>query len=95
MSEWAFIETTPAEGLCRLEYFEIHKVQDGRKIPFRITVREHIHPPDLTMKFYAEADQQTNQRTAPYTPSGWGSTLSQALWECISALRRFPYEGQL
>ena len=45
------------------------------------------------LKFYAESDKQTNQNTMPYTPSGWGGTLLQALSECMGAVRRFPYEG--
>ena len=40
-----------------------------------------------------EADKQTNQKTAAYRPSGWGSTLLKALSECVQAIHRFPYEG--
>ena len=93
MSDWTFVETTAGESLCRVEHFGIHKEQDGRKIEFQIAVREYINPPDKAMKYYAETDKQTNQRTAAYTPCGWGTTLSQALWECIGVIRRFPYEG--
>jgi hypothetical protein len=35
------------------------------------------------MRFFAQADKQTNQRTAPFTPVGWGSTLLKALTECV------------
>ena len=45
------------------------------------------------MRFFAQADKQTNQNTAPFTPIGWGSTLLKALSECIRAIHRFPYEG--
>ena len=47
------------------------------------------------MRFFAEANRQTNQNTAPYTPCGWGSTLYKALAECIEAVHRFPYEGPM
>jgi hypothetical protein len=33
-----------------------------------------------------------NQRTAPFRPCGWGSTLSAALSECIRNIRRFEYQ---
>ena len=39
-------------------------------------------------------DKQTNQKTLPYTPNGWGLTLLQALSECVKAMQRFPYEGE-
>ena len=44
------------------------------------------------MRFLAQADKQTNQKTAPYTPTGWGPSLLQALAECVQGIRRFPYE---
>jgi hypothetical protein len=43
--------------------------------------------------FFAEADQQTNQKVAPFTPCGWGRTLLEALEECVRAVNRFPYQG--
>jgi hypothetical protein len=43
----------------------------------------------------AEADKQTNQSIAPYTPTGWGSTLGKALAECVRAINRFAYEGPM
>ena len=39
-------------------------------------------------------DKQTNQKTAAYTPCGWGQTLLQALADCVKAIQRFPYEGE-
>jgi hypothetical protein len=45
------------------------------------------------MLFYAQADKQTNQKTVPYTPVGWGRTLLEALADCIRAIHKFPYEG--
>ena len=60
---------------------------------FRITVREYATRNHLFMHFYAEADKQTNQKTAPFTPCGWGPTLQQALSQCIRTIYLFPYEG--
>jgi hypothetical protein len=45
------------------------------------------------MRFFAQADKQTNQKSAPFTPTGWGESLLQALSECVRAIHRFPYEG--
>ena len=59
-----------------------------------ITVREYATPNHLNMRFFAEADKHTNQKTAPYTPCGWGQTLLQALADCVKAIHRFPYEGE-
>jgi hypothetical protein len=86
--EWKHIEPEPEEQFCRVEHFEIRKGD----VAFGIAVREYISPPDPAMRFFATADRQTNQRTAPYTPVGWGPNLGVALWECVQAIRRFPYE---
>ncbi len=45
-----------------------------------------------SMRFFAQADKQTNQKTAPFSPSGWGSALVKALSECVREIHRFPYE---
>ena len=57
-----------------------------------MTVRKYVNGPDPAMSFFAEADKQVNQKSAPYTPVGWGSTQNDALWECIKAIRKFPYQ---
>ena len=94
MSDWKFISDDAAEALCRIEQFGIRKRQaDGTDVEFVITVREFVQAPDLAMPFFAEADKQVNQRTVPYTPCGWGGTANEALWECVKAIRKFPYEG--
>ncbi len=91
--DWQYVETVAAEGFCRMEHFGIKKVlDDGTSVEFRVTVREYVNRPDPDMAFFAEADKQVNQRTAPYTPVGWGSTRNNALWECVKAIRKFPYE---
>ena len=92
MSEWAYAQEEPHERLCRIEHFAVMKHQTGGNVEFLITVREYHSPPDPAMRFLAQADKQTNQKTAPYTPTGWGSSLLQALGECIKGIRRFPYE---
>jgi hypothetical protein len=94
LTEWKYIEAEPSEQFCRIEYFGVKKAQDGSEIEFLVAVREYVTPPDPSMRFFAQADKQTNQKSVPYTPAGWGSTLSTALWECVQAIRRFPYEPQ-
>lgn len=89
MSDWKFAHYEPAEQLALLHHFAMKKGD----VEFVITVKEYATPPDPAMKFFAEADKQTNQQTAAYTPTGWGPTLLVALSECIRAVRRFPYEG--
>ena len=93
MNDWNYIDADPAEQLAKLHHFSMVKRQADGDIEFQITVREHATPQKLGMHFYAEADKQTNQRTAPFTPCGWGSTLAEALSQCLIAIHRFPYEG--
>ena len=93
MSEWTFAQSNDAEELAQLHFFSVNKQQGDSVIEFRITVKEYAKPNHLSMRFYAEADKQTNQKTAPYTPNGWGLTLLQALSDCVKAIHRFPYEA--
>ncbi len=69
------------------------KRQPEGDIEFVITVREYATGQEKGMHFFAETDKQTNQKTAPFTPCGWGGTLLKALSECVKAVHRFPYEG--
>ncbi len=92
MSDWHYAQEEPAERLCKIEYYSMLKQQAGGQVEFLITVREYVNPPDPAMRFLAQADKQTNQKTAPYTPTGWGSSLLQALAECVKGIRKFPYE---
>ena len=92
MAEWSYVDTEAGEQFCQLQHFAIKKCQEGAEIEFVITVREYINPPDPALKFFAQADKQTNQKTAPFTPVGWGQSMSSALHECVKAIRRFPYE---
>ena len=94
MDEWAYAQTKASEKLSRLNYFSVKKQQDGAEIEFVITVKEFAVPEDPRMRFFAQADKQTNQESAPYTPSGWGETLLSALCDCITEIHRFPYQGK-
>jgi len=96
MSDWELAQNDPAEKLAKLHFFSVMKQQDGAEIEFGIVVKEFvISGQNQSMRFFAEADKQTNQHTAPYTPTGWGSDLLKALSECIRSIHRFPYEGPL
>ena len=92
MSDWHYAQEKPTERLCKIERYSMLKQQAGGDVEFQITVREYVNPPDPAMRFLAEADKQINQKTAPYTPMGWGSSLLQALAECMKGVRKFPYE---
>jgi hypothetical protein len=92
LSEWHYAEEKPSERLCRVEHYSMLKPRAGGDVEFLITVREYVNPPDPAMRFLAQADKQTNQQSAPYTPTGWGSSLLQALAECAKGIRKFPYE---
>ena len=88
MKEWGFAQTDTSQELAEVHHFSIKKGE----VEFLITVKEYITPKEPTAHFFAQADKQTNQRTAPYTPCGWGKTLLEALSECVRAINRFPYE---
>ncbi len=90
MPEWIFAQSDRSDELAQLHFFSMRKHQPGGDIEFRFTVREYATRADESMRFFAEADKQTNQETAPFTPCGWGSTLLKALAECIQAVHRFP-----
>jgi len=94
MKEWGYAQHDVSEELAQLHFFSIKKVQDGQAIEFTITVKEFITPQLGAMTFFAQADKQTNQRTAPYTASGWGNNLMTALRTCIEEIHRFPYEEE-
>ena len=91
-AEWTYVDTEPAECYCNLQYFGIKKRQGDAEVEFVITLREYMNPPDPALKFFAQADRQTNQKTAPFTPVGWGPSGGAALHECVKSIRRFPYE---
>ena len=84
MKEWGFAQLNPSDRLARLHWFSVCKPHEKGEVEMVITVREYVTPKDPEMLFFAQADKDTNQRTAPYRPSGWGRTLLDALSECIA-----------
>ena len=92
MSEWEFAQVEPEQRLARVHHFSMVKNCDGAEVTFLISVKEYLTPQDPAMRFFAEADRQTNQKVAPYTPIGWGKTLLSALSECMREVERFPYQ---
>ena len=94
MADWHFAQTDPSEELAQLHFFSVKKREPTGEVEFRITVREYVNRNAAFMRFFAQADKQTNQQSAPFTPFGWGETLSEALRECIKAIHRFPYQGE-
>jgi hypothetical protein len=93
MDEWKYAQRDPAEQLARLHFFSMMKVQPDGEVEFKITVKEFVTPKDPAHLFFAQADKQTNQKIAPYTPSGWGKSLFEALLECVKEINRFRYPG--
>jgi hypothetical protein len=93
MEDWGFAQTRVSQQLAQLHMFSITKEQPEGEVEFIVTVKEFVTPKEPTMHFFAQADKMTNQKTAPYLPTGWGKTLLEALSECIKAINRFPYEG--
>jgi len=91
MSDWEFAQAEPEQQLAKLHHFSMVKRQDGGDVEFTITVKEYLTPKDPAMGYFAEADKQTNQGVAPYTPIGWGKTLLAALAQCMREVERFPY----
>ncbi len=93
MTEWKFAHADKAERFAQVHYFSIVQKVGDRDVEFIISVKEYVTPEDPAMVFFAVADKQTNQKTMPFTPVGWGNSLLKALSECMRAVRRFPYEG--
>jgi hypothetical protein len=93
MSDWEFAQANEEQQLAKLHHFSMVKQQDGGDVEFTITVKEYLTPKDPAMGYFAEADKQTNQGVAPYTPIGWGKTLLAALAQCMREVERFPYRA--
>jgi hypothetical protein len=69
------------------------KQQDGREIPFAITVKEYaVAPKGQHLRFFAQANRSVNQVTAGFVPSGWGDSVLKALADCMRLIRQFPCE---
>jgi|SRR5271156_3153047 len=94
MTDWMYAQENPAEQLAQLHIFSIVKHQGGSEVAFRITVKEFASPPPgQRLRYFAESDKAVNQKTASFIPCGWGSTLFNALVDCVRLIRQFPYEG--
>jgi hypothetical protein len=93
MSDWEFAQANPEQQLAKLHHFSMCTKQESGEVEFTITVKEFLTPKDPAMGFFAQADKQTNQGVAPYTPIGWGKTLLAALAQCMREVERFPYKG--
>jgi hypothetical protein len=93
MKEWGFAQTDPSQEMAELHLFSIKKQYPGGEVEFVITVKEFITPKEPTMRFFAQTDKETNQKTLPIRPTGWGKTLLEALSECVRNIERFPYEA--
>jgi hypothetical protein len=92
VAEWVHTQKDPAEELAQLHYFSIKKLQPGAEVEFVITVKEFASRNAVQMRFYAQADKEVNQGTAPFRPFGSGDSLLAALTECVRAIRQYPYE---
>jgi hypothetical protein len=96
MSDWMRMQEDRFEQLALYHYFSVMKRQNGKDIPFRITIKEFATPPPgQHVRFFAEADREVNQNTAPFVPCGWSNSLYSALSDCLRLIRQFPYEGEL
>jgi len=93
MAEWKFADAEQAEKLAILHHFSLVQRYGDREVEFLITVREYANPADPMMAFFATTDKETNQKSLPFRPCGWGRTLLQALSDCTRSIRKFPYEG--
>jgi len=93
--DWLVAKLNPEDKLARVHTFSLMKPAGDLEIEFRITVHEYGPGEDDSRRFVARADKETNQRTAPYRPIGWGANMLQALSRCVREIHRFPYEGGL
>ena len=91
--EWLFARLNPDDVFARLHHYSLTVPHDECEIEFMITVHEYGPSQDQSRRFVARSDKQTNQETLPYTPTGWGATLLDALSRCVREIHRFPYEG--
>ena len=92
MSEWKYAQADPAEALAQLHFFSTKKRHASGEVELRITIKEFVTAEVGDLLFYAEADKELNQKTAPFRPCGWSTTLFGALAECMRNIRRFDYE---
>lgn len=95
MIDWKFAQKNVSEELALLHHFSFTKQQSDAEVTFLITVKEFVTPPKGQFaRFFAQADKEVNQKTAPIVPTGWGVSLLDALSDCTRMIREFPYEGE-
>ncbi len=94
MTEWMYAQRDPADELAELHLFSFKKRRPEGDIEFMITVKEFASRNALQMRFYAQADKEVNQKTAPFRPFGWGDSLLRALSDCMEAIRQYPYDPE-
>ena len=94
MTDWQFAQSDPSEEFAKLHLFAMRKRQPAGDVEFIITVFEYVNRNQLNMRFYARADKEVNQKTAPFRPFGWGDSLLRALSECLDAIRQSSYERE-
>jgi len=92
MTDWQFAQSDPSEEFAKLHLFAMRKRQPEGDVEFIITVFEYVNRNQLNMRFYARADKEVNQKTAPFTPFGWGDSMVRALTECKRLIQAHPYE---
>jgi hypothetical protein len=92
VAEWIHAQNDPAEELALLHHFSLKKRHLDGEVEFVITVKEFASRNAAQMRFYAQADKEINQGTAPFHPFGWGDSLLAALTECMRTIRQYPYE---
>jgi hypothetical protein len=94
VEDWQYAQADRAEELAQLHYFTMNKSQNGKNVPFIITVKEFAAAPQgQHLRFFAEADKPVNQSTAAFVPSGWGDSVLKALADCMRLIRQFPFEA--
>ena len=91
MEEWRFAQAERSNKLARVQHYSFTKPQQSGDVEFLITVKEYADPESGNFRFFAQADKDVNQREASFRPCGWGSTLLQALSECIRNIEKFEY----
>jgi hypothetical protein len=92
MSDWKYIRQNPGEALAQLHFFSVKKKSAAGEVELHITVREYASAEIGNLLFFAQTDEFMNQSAGPFRPSGWSSTLSGAVEECLRNIRRFEYE---
>ena len=93
MSDWIFPHSEQAEELAQLHFFSIKKRHAHGAVEIHICVKEFALRNAQGMKFFAQTEEPLNQDAVPFQPFGWGETLSEALSECLSQIRRYQYQS--